>query len=56
MTFSPHAWGWTGDTECRHHNEGVLPTRVGVDRTIRLTFQQCPVLPTRVGVDRTHAP
>ena len=30
--FSPHAWGWTGSNRTRTRPDGVLPTRVGVDR------------------------
>ena len=32
VTFSPHAWGWTGSNDWGRVYDIVFPTRVGVDR------------------------
>ena len=34
-SFSPHAWGWTAVLAELTTDQKVLPTRVGVDRTVR---------------------
>ncbi len=31
-SYSPHAWGWTGNAQGRPRLYGVFPTRVGMDR------------------------
>src|SRR5271165_2551655 len=31
-SFSPHAWGWSGQRYQRSYRSGVLPTRVGMVR------------------------
>jgi len=52
-SFSPHAWGWTGDNPRRRVLAHVFPTRVGVDRSPSAPTCTGCVFPTRVGVDRT---
>ena len=42
--YSPHAWGWTVDGYFSSTALFVFPTRVGMDRQLKMFFHQIPCI------------